>query len=100
MRRPSIRQKKDDGSMHIQDERESRNSNGLSERERGDALASCVILIAKLFSDYTQFAWVDMPMRQKKNEWMNKSNWTPCICMYAERPSNHNLIFGSSLVYY
>lgn len=86
--------------MHIQDgrERESRNSNGLSERD--DALVGYVIWIAKLFSDYTQFARVDMPMRQKKkNEPMNESNWTPCICMYAERPSYHNLIFTSSLFY-
>jgi len=98
MRRPFIRQKKKDRSMHIQDERESRNSNGLSERD--DALVGCVIWIAKLFSDYTQFARVDMSMRQKKkNESVNEGNWTLCICMYAERPSNHNLIFGGSLVY-
>jgi hypothetical protein len=38
------------------------------ERERGreDALTYCVSRIAKLFSDYTQFARVDMLMRQKK----------------------------------
>ncbi len=98
MRRPFIRQKKKRQKYaYIQDERESRNSNGLSERE--DALVGYVIWIAKLFSDYTQFARVDMSMRQKKNESMNQGNWTLCICMYAERPSNHNLIFGGSIVY-
>jgi hypothetical protein len=58
-------------------ERESRNSNGLSERD--DALVGCVIRIAKLFSDYTQFARIDMSMRQKKR--MTEGNWTLCICI-------------------
>ena len=58
MRHPLIRQKKGDASMHIRDERQSRNSNGLNkqEREKGHALASCVIGITKLSSDYIQSA--------------------------------------------
>ena len=52
------KEEEEDGNMHIKYKRENRNSNGLSkrEREREDTLASCVIRIAKLFSDYTEFA--------------------------------------------